>query len=105
MDMADLFARYDFTGVNRVVLYGMAILTILLTLAEYLAVGYTLSVVWGIVIPWALAAPYNMRWARLGKLNVTWAFAIGTFFGLLGLVGYWIYYKVKGGDKGGVSRW
>jgi hypothetical protein len=101
----DLFARYDFTGVHPVVLYGLAILSIILAISDYLLVGSSGMFIVGNLLPWCLSAPYCMRWARLGKLNVTWAFAIGIIFNLLGLVAYWLYYKAKGGDKGGISNW
>jgi hypothetical protein len=105
-DMAsDLFARYNFTGVHPVVLYGMGILCALLTIGEFLITGSSSVIIFMTLIPWCLCAPYCMRWARLGKLSVTWAFAIGVFFGLLGLAAYWVYFKAKGGDKGGTSNW
>jgi len=103
--MADIFARYDFTGVHPAVLYGLGILCVILAIGDFLVAGSTSGFIIGDLIPWCLSAPYCMRWARLGKLNVTWAFAIGIIFNLLGLVVYWIYYRAKGGDKGGISNW
>ena len=101
----DLFARYDFTGVHPVILYGFGILWVLLTIGEFLIDGSTSAIIVSTLIPWCLCAPYCMRWARLGKLSVTWAFAIAIIFGLLGWIAYWIYFKAKGGDKGGISNW
>lgn len=37
----------------------------------------------------------NYKWAIEIKKNGNIAFAIGAFFGLFGLLGYYIYYRIK----------
>jgi hypothetical protein len=94
------FARYDFTGVRPVVLYGLGLLSVLIVIGDLLSSGsaaYPLAM----IISWGVAAPYCVRWARQGRLSVTRAFAIGIILGLLGLLIYWIYFKGKGGSKEG----
>jgi hypothetical protein len=51
------------------------------------------------LISWSLTAPYCIKWARQGRLGVTWALTIGIIPGLPGLLKYWIYFKVKAGVK------
>lgn len=39
-----------------------------------------------------------VKWALVIKKNVDWAYTIGFLFALSGLLGYFIYYKSKGGE-------
>ncbi len=58
------------------------------------AIGMTLITVIGGIIFLACGSKTS-KWAKEINKNVNLAYAIGVLFSLLGLLGYWIYYKVK----------
>jgi hypothetical protein len=51
------------------------------------------SIIWGLLSIWC--GFKCAKWATRIKKSPDWAYAIGFLFGLLGLLGYWIYYKGK----------
>lgn len=56
------------------------------------AIGTLIGLIIGIVIMF-LCAKKNSKWATEINKSINLAYAIGFFFSLSGLLGYWIYYK------------
>jgi hypothetical protein len=97
---ATFLGRYNFTGVHPVVLYGPGVLSVIIITGSILSHDSAAFPI-GLLISWSLTAPYGAKWARLGQLRVTRAFAIGIISGLPGMLIYWICFRMEGGSKEG----
>jgi hypothetical protein len=90
--------KFDTSSVHPWVKYGLAIFSILIFLDNILSGGTLISVI-ALGIGWFFAGPQCVKWAQQGKHNQTWAFFIGVMFNLVGLLVYWIFFKMKGGSR------
>lgn len=78
--------------VSKIVRYGSYIFIAAIALVDFLYAGF-LAVIPAIIAVYC--AGKNAEWAsKIGKsANVAWL--AGILLGLLGLLTYWIYYKIK----------
>jgi hypothetical protein len=53
----------------------------------------------GTACAWFWFAPYLVGIAKENNRNQNWAFGIGVIFSVLGVISYWIYIWVVGGNK------
>jgi len=94
----DVEGKFDPSGVHPWVKYGLPILTIPIIIESFVSGGNLIGIV-ALAIAFFFAGPQCVKWAKEGKLNQTWAYFIGVIFILLGVLIYWIYFKVKGGSR------
>ena len=87
--------------VGSYILIGLIIVMELFTYAnkyEYEDIYFTMGYIFGLLF-WCIIFIYcgnkNSKWASKINSNMNLAYAIGFMFSLLGLLGYWIYYKKK----------
>jgi len=71
----------------------MYIIVIAVVLSTTYEVGFLATIIFTII--WFFCANKCVEFSnRINKSN-NWAFFIGFVFGLIGLLGYWIYYKIN----------